>query len=208
MLLSSPSDGMQGFQWSTCGDAALTNFSIIATILSMVLGLSVTRLLLGLVTIFRIRRTSRLDWVPLVWSFVLFETQLEYWWAINQLPSVKSAFTFPEFIFLVLLTLMLFLSAALLLPSRSEDEQDGLRLYFERDGRFALISYSAFLALGFFVNIFFLKQSAESEWAYLDIILMILPITAFLAKPRKVYATLTLLYLPLSVFDTFLSLAT
>ncbi|PZM14850.1 hypothetical protein CPY51_09110 [Rhizobium tubonense] len=37
------------------------------------------------------------------------------WWVINQLPSLEPAFTFPEFIFLVLLTLMLFLSAALLL---------------------------------------------------------------------------------------------
>lgn len=188
-------------------DEALSSFPIIATILSMVLGLSVTRLLLGIVTVFRIRRTAPMDWVPLVWVFVLFQTQLEYWWAINQLPSVKPTFTFPEFIFLVLLTLTLFISAALLLPSRSEDEREGLRAYFEQDGRYALLSYSAFLALGFVVNVFFMKSSVASEWAYVDVILIILPIAAFLAKSRKSYAIITLAYLPLSIFDTFLSIS-
>lgn len=186
----------------------MSSFPIIATILSMVLGLSVTRLLLGLVTVFRIRRTSPVDWVPLVWAFVLFETQLEYWWAINQLPVLKPTFTFPEFIFLVLITLMLFLSAALLLPSRSEDEQDGLRLYFERDGRYGLLSYSSFLLLGFAVNVIFMQSPIASGWAYIDVIMMILPVIAFFAMSRKVYATITLVYLPLSIFDTFLSLAT
>jgi len=173
----------------------------------MVLGLSVTRLLLGLVTVFRIRRTSPIDWVPLIWAIVFFETQLEYWWAINQLPSVKPTFTFQEFIFLVLLTLTLFLSAALLLPSRSEDEQEGLRIYFEQDGRYSLLSYSAFLALGFAANVFLLKSPVASEWAYIDIILIILPIAAFFAKSRTVYAAITLSYLPLSIYDTVLSVS-
>ncbi|MDI7863496.1 hypothetical protein MRS76_16190 [Rhizobiaceae bacterium n13] len=185
----------------------MSSFPIIATILSMVLGLSVTRLLLGLVTVFRIRRASPIDWVPLVWALVLFETQLEFWWAINQLPSIKPTFNFQEFIFLVLLTLMLFLSAALLLPSRSEDEQEGLRIYFEQDGRYSLLSYSAFLVLGFAVNVFFMKSPVASEWAYIDIILFILPVAAFFARSRTLYAAISLGYLPLTIFDTFLSLS-
>lgn len=103
----------------------MTDFGRIVTVLSMVLGLGVTRLLLGLVTVFRIRRESPLDWVPLAWAAILFAIQLQYWWAITLLPSVKPTFSFPDFIFLVLLTLMLFLSAALMLPSRSEDEKTG-----------------------------------------------------------------------------------
>lgn len=173
----------------------------------MILGLSVTRLLLGLVTVFRIRRTSPIDWVPLVWAVVLFETQLEYWWAINQLPSLRTTYTFEEFIFLVLLTLTLFLSAALLLPSRNEDELNGLRVYFEQDGRYSLLSYSAFLTLGFVANIFFMKSPMASEWAYIDIVMIVLPIMAFFSKSRAIYAAITLGYLPLSIFDTFLSLS-
>lgn len=41
----------------------MSNFPIIATVLSMVLGLSVTRLLLGVLTVFWIRRAAAPDWV-------------------------------------------------------------------------------------------------------------------------------------------------
>ena len=184
----------------------MSNFSIIAGVLSMVLGLSVTRLLLGLVTVFRIRHTCHVDWVPLVWALLLFATQLEYWWVINQLPLVKSAFTFQEFIFLVMLTLMLFISAALLLPSRTEDEEGGLRQYFERDGRYALLSYSGFLALGFIANVFFLNHPVAGSWAYMDLIMMTVPVLACFSRKRRTYMALTLFYVPLSIFDIALSL--
>ena len=49
----------------------MSNFPIIATALAMVLGLSVTRLLLGFATVFRIRHKAAMDWVPLAWAGVL-----------------------------------------------------------------------------------------------------------------------------------------
>jgi len=173
----------------------------------MVLGLSVTRLLTGFVTIFRIRRTSPMDWVPLAWSGILFIMQLQYWWAINQLSSLRQTFHFGEFIFLVLTTLMLFLTAALLLPSRCEDEAQGLRVYFEQDGRFALISLTAFLLFGLVVNVFGFKSPIESAWAFTDIPMIILPALAFFLRERKYYATITAIYLPLCALDVWISLA-
>lgn len=91
----------------------MDTFHVVMTVLSMVLGLSVTRQLLGLVTVFRIRRQSRTDWVPLIWSLSLFLTQLEYWWALNELPLTRPDYSFIDFVSLVTLTLMLFLAAAL-----------------------------------------------------------------------------------------------
>lgn len=184
----------------------MNSFPIVATVLSMILGLSVTRLLLGLVTIFRIRRTSKLDWVPLAWSAVLFTVQLEFWWAINQLPSLKETYQFGEFAFLVLLTLTLFLTAALLLPSRPEDEAQGLRAYFEQDGRYALLAFTAYLVLGFVLNVHFFQASALSEWSFTDIPMIILPVLAFWARSRRIYASITAIYLPLTAFDTWVSL--
>ncbi|WP_166219372.1 hypothetical protein [Pseudomonas atagonensis] len=56
----------------------MSNFPIVATILSMILGLSVTRLLLGALTVFRIRRAAAPDWVALLWAVMLFATQLDF----------------------------------------------------------------------------------------------------------------------------------
>jgi len=184
----------------------LTNFPIVATVLSMVLGLSVTRLLLGLVTIFRIRRTSPADWVSLVWAGILFTMQLEFWWAINQLPSLRPTFSFLEFVFLVLLTMMLFLSAALLLPSRSEDEQICLRKYYEMDGRYALLTLSSYLFLGFVANFIFFKEPLTSVASIADLPMIVMPLIAFFARRRRIYAAIALAYVPLAAIDTFIVL--
>ena len=185
----------------------MSNFPIVATVLSMILGLSVTRLLLGALTVFRIRRAAAPDWVALVWAVMLFVTQLDFWWAVNSLPQVKGTFSFLEFLLLVLLALSLFVSAALMLPSRSEDEQHGLRIYFEQDGRYALLSLSAYLFLGMIVNIVLFKASPLALWGALDVVMIVLPVCAFLAKSRKAYTVITLIYVPVTVIDTAVSLA-
>jgi len=185
----------------------MSNFPIVATVLSMILGLSVTRLLLGALTVFRIRRAAAPDWVALVWAVMLFVTQLDFWWAVNSLPQVKDTFSFLEFLLLVLLALSLFVSAALMLPSRSEDEQHGLRIYFEQDGRYALLSLSAYLFLGMIVNIVLFKASPLALWGALDVVMIVLPVCAFLAKSRKAYSLITLIYVPITVIDTAISLA-
>ncbi len=142
----------------------MSNFPIVATVLAMILGLSVTRLLMGALTVFRIRRVAAPDWVALVWAVMLFTSQLDFWWAVNALPTIKATFSFAEFLLLVLLALSLFVSAALLLPSRSEDEQSGLRVYFEQDGRYALLSFSTYLVLGLIVNVLFFQVSPMALW--------------------------------------------
>ena len=184
----------------------MSNFPIVATVLSMLLGLSVTRLLLGALTVFRIRRTAASDWVALVWAVTLFTTQLDFWWAVNALPKVKESYSFPEFLLLVLLALSLFVSAALLLPSRSEDEQNGLRIYFEQDGRYALLSLSTYLFLGFIVNVLLFKASPISLWAAFDAVMIALPACAFFAKSRKWYSFIALVYVPLNAIDLAISL--
>ncbi|WP_149086418.1 hypothetical protein [Pseudomonas prosekii] len=186
----------------------MSNFTIVATVLSMILGLSVTRLLLGALTVFRIRRVAAPDWVALVWAVMLFTTQLDFWWAVNSLPAVKSTFSFAEFIVLVLLALSLFISSALLLPSRSEDEQNGLRIYFEQDGRYALLSLSTYLTIGLVVNVLFFKASPIALWGALDVVMIILPVCAFMARSRKAYSTITLIYVPVNLLDIIVSLTT
>ncbi len=183
------------------------NFPILVTVLSMVLGLSITRILLGVMTVFRIRRTAPPDWVALAWAFTIFLFQLEFWWALNDLPTFKKDFSFVEFLLLVSLTLSLFSAAALILPSRSEDELYGLQVYFEQDGRFALLAICTYLGLGSVTNILFFNASPFQLWAVLDMVMFTLPLAVFFARPRRLYAALTLIYLPLSVIDTTISLS-
>ncbi|MPS34415.1 MAG: hypothetical protein E2593_03810, partial [Stenotrophomonas sp.] len=137
----------------------------------------------------------------------IFLFQLEFWWALNDLPTFKKDFSFVEFLLLVSLTLSLFSAAALILPSRSEDELYGLQVYFEQDGRFALLAICTYLGLGSVTNILFFNASPFQLWAVLDMVMFTLPLAVFFARPRRLYAPLTLIYLPLSVIDTTISLS-
>ncbi|WAC00685.1 hypothetical protein OSW16_15675 [Pseudomonas putida] len=184
----------------------MSNFPIVATVLSMILGLSVTRLLLGALTVFRIRRSAAPDWVALVWAVMLFTTQMDFWWAVNALPQVRATFSFQEFLLLVLLALSLFVSSALMLPSRSEDEVGGLRLYFEQDGRYALLFLSGFYLLGFIVNMLLFGASPLALWGAFDVMMIVIPLCVFAARSRKAYSLLTVAYVPINIADLVISL--
>ncbi|GLH33024.1 MULTISPECIES: hypothetical protein [Pseudomonas] len=184
----------------------MSNFPIVATVLSMILGLSVTRLLLGALTVFRIRRSAAPDWVALVWAVMLFTTQMDFWWAVNTLPQIRATFSFQEFLLLVLLALSLFVSSALMLPSRSEDELEGLRVYFEQDGRYALLFLSGYYLLGFIVNVLLFGVSPMALWGAFDVIMIVIPLCVFAARSRKAYALLTVAFVPINIADLVISL--
>ncbi|WP_354044155.1 hypothetical protein [Devosia sp. UYZn731] len=175
------------------------------TVLSMVLGLGVTRLLLGVVTVFRIRNKAAVDWLPLGWAVCLFMQQLEYWWAINQLPMIKSTFSFTDFVSLVILTMTLFVASALLLPSRTEDEAVDLRSYFETEGRYGLLAMSVFSLLAFLTNVFFFNAAPFAPWSVLDASLIVLPAIAFFAGPRRLQVGMFCIYLPVLALDIWIS---
>ena len=174
----------------------------------MVLGLGVTRLLIGVITVFRTRRNAQVDWLPLAWTACLFLIQLEFWWAINQLPMTRSTYSFPDFVSLVVLTLSLFVASALILPNRPEDESLGLRGYFETEGKFALLAIAAFGVCGFLANLYFFEAPLVSLWALLDVPVILLPVLGFFAKHRSLQVATVSLYLPLLALDVWVSLAT
>jgi nicotinamide riboside transporter PnuC len=51
------------------------------------------------------------------------------------------------------------------------------------------------------------KASPLALWGALDVVMIVLPVCAFLAKSRKAYTVITLIYVPITVIDTVVSLA-
>ncbi|MDT3313577.1 hypothetical protein QZR14_19630 [Pseudomonas sp. rhizo66] len=80
-------------------------------------------------------------------------------------------------------------------------------MYFEQDWRYALLSLSMYLGLGLIVNVTLFQASPVALWWLLDVIMIVLPIGAFVARSRKAYAGITLIYVPINVIDMLISLA-
>jgi len=112
----------------------LDSFRWIAVTLSLILGFGVTRLLSAVVAIFRSRKDAELDWIPLVWAGCVFFWQIQYWWAIIELPRLIETWYLGQFMILLGLALLLFVTAALVLPPSGLDKGEKLSDTWARDG--------------------------------------------------------------------------
>lgn len=174
-------------------------FRLISVALSIVLGLGITRLLGASVAVFRMRRHVAIDWLPLAWAFCIFVWQLQFWWAIIELPRVVGTWSLAEFLFLLALPLLLFLAAALVLPPAELPAGSDLGEAFASDGRWALGPLGAYFLVANVANTLFWGLPLASPAAVLNAALAALPL-GFLAAPgRRTRVAITAAYVVLTL---------
>jgi hypothetical protein len=178
----------------------------VSVTLALLVGLSMTRLLSGLVAVFRARQRVEMDWVSITWAAVLILVLLEVWTALNGLATITPRFSFGEYLALGGFMMLLYAAAALILPPGEIGAGESLRTYFRDEGRYALPMLSLFLAAGAAVNATLFGQSLASLWFALDVPMIALPTVAFLARGRRTLALATGVYIPLVVADTVVSI--
>ncbi len=109
---------------------ALELFGHVRIVMGMVIGLGVTRLLLGVSGLVQHARRARLSLIHLLWALsILIELVLFWWWEFD-LRDLQS-WSFGTFAFLIGYSITLFLLAALLFPDKMDD-YDGYGDFFFR----------------------------------------------------------------------------
>jgi hypothetical protein len=99
----------------------------------------------------------------------------------------------------VLLTILLYLSASLVLPMAGMDPSTPLRDLFERDGRWALVALSAYHGAAMLADWLLWGILPISLWGGLLVLLALLPLVVVRSRSRRVRAAVTILYVPLSM---------
>ena len=103
-------------------------FIHVRIVMGMVVGLGITRLLMGVAGLVQHPRRAKLSAIHLLWALsVLIELALFWWWEfeLRSLPR----WSFGVFAFLVSYSVTLFMLAALLFPDKI-DEYDGYEDFF------------------------------------------------------------------------------
>jgi hypothetical protein len=100
----------------------------VRVLISIILGLSVTRLLGGVAQFMRQSDHHRLSWIHLGWVAWVFFNVIAFWWWEFRLSQVTH-WTFALYLFVIAYASMFFLQAALLFPSDIEG-YDGYGDYF------------------------------------------------------------------------------
>lgn len=155
-------------------------WTTVSVTMSFLIGMALTRLLSGLVAVFRARTRAELDWVPVAWAAAMILALLEAWVALNSLPALIQAFNVGHFFSLAGLMLVLFAAAALLMPPGEIGAGESMKAFFIGEGRFALPLLSAYNVAATVANlILFGAEPAPAAWWALDLPLIALPALAF-----------------------------
>ena len=166
----------------------------------MILGLGVARLLTNAVGVFTSRTRVRIDWVPLAWAASIFVMQIQFWWAIIELSARTGGWTIGHFLLLLSLPLVLFVAAALVLPSEESPEDKRLMDWFDRDGRWALPVISAYYVTAILANWLLFNDPPASFQDGEEIVLAALPVAYILTATRRWRALITIVFFALNLW--------
>lgn len=106
-------------------------FSYLSVLISIILGLAVTQVLQGFRGLMLARSRVRAYWPALVWAVLVLVIAAEEWWSMYGLRvRPTSSWTFPDFAFVLLQTVPVYLLAGLVLPDVDGDRDVDLRDHY------------------------------------------------------------------------------
>jgi hypothetical protein len=104
----------------------MDDFAHLSVLISIVLGLGITNLLMGLARIVQMRGRVKVFWPTLVWALTLLVIHVQTWWTMYGLTMVER-WTFLAFAITLMQPILLFFLSALVLPDFDRDEALDLR---------------------------------------------------------------------------------
>lgn len=107
----------------------MDDFAHLSVLISIVLGLGITNLLMGLARIVQMRGRVRVFWPALVWALTLLVIHVQTWWSMFGLRNVET-WTFVAFSLTLTQPILLFFLSALVLPDFDRDEALDLRVNY------------------------------------------------------------------------------
>lgn len=132
----------------------MDEFGYLSVILSIILGLSVTQLLQGLSQVINARDRVRIYWPAIGWTLLLLIIDVQAWWAMFGYRN-RHEWTFPQFAILLLETIVLYLLAALALPTAFGEAVVDLRANYFRHASWFFGSFVAVLVVSLSKDVVF-----------------------------------------------------
>jgi len=112
----------------------MSAFEYLAVLISIVLGLGITNLLIGLAAMVRQRARLKMYWPLLLWMVILFLVHVQTWWAMFELREI-SHWTFVGFLAVLMQPVVLFLASAVLVPDLPAEGVIDLRETYFRESQ-------------------------------------------------------------------------
>ena len=112
----------------------MDEFNYLSVLVSIILGLGITQLLTGIGRLLQNRDRVKLYWPTIASVLILLVVHVLVWWTLFELRA-ESEWTFPGFLAVLLLPILLYLLSALALPDFGDAVADDLRQHYYANSR-------------------------------------------------------------------------
>jgi hypothetical protein len=107
----------------------LDEFNYLSVLVSIILGLGITQLLTGVGRLLQNRARVRIYWPTIGWIVLQLLVHIQVWWSMFELRD-QVGWTFPGFLSVLLVPVVLYLMSALTLPDFGDAIRDDLREHY------------------------------------------------------------------------------
>lgn len=184
-------------------------FSYLGVLISVILGLALTHLLVGLSKMIQLRKSVKVYWVQLIWVTNVILYVLALWWGMFWWNKLQ-VWPIEEFLFIMAYSIVIFMLASLLFPWDFEAGLDCEQYFFANKSWFfgtyliaTLLDIPETLQKG----VSHLRDVPSQYFVFIPVSLAIL-ITGLISPTRRVHAVLGVAWLILILaYLAFTSLA-
>ena len=167
----------------------MTQFEFIAIVISVILGLSIAKLVSGIADSIRAIKSRSFYWIHGVWIINILILVAGFWWG-SYGWSLKEDWNFLNFLLILLFTINLYLLSDFLIPKESISEVD-IKAYFSENRKM----FFGILIFTLVVDIFETSLLASTgirnfpkEYPYVILLLIVLSFIGFLSSKSKIQA--------------------
>jgi hypothetical protein len=167
-------------------------FSYLSVLLSIILGLAVTQVLQGYRALILSRARVRFYWLPLLWSGLILLLVVQHWWASFGLAQ-RTEWSFADFLVTLVLTALIYMMAAIVLPDVPGDRPLDLQDHYWRERRALYGLFVAAVAWSVLREWQLERQLPERENLLFHGLFIAVGVIGLLIRRERVHQLLTLL---------------
>lgn len=186
----------------------MNKFEYVAILFSIILGLGLVHLLMGVTSAIQHRKTIKFYWGHVIWVIVIFQYLLSVWWGLFSWGQLQE-WQFSIFLFLVIYSVSVYFLPALIMPIKVEDHFD-FRDYYTQNknwffgmmlaaGALDLIDTWSKMALG--------VRAIPDAYLIYSSVLLILILMSLFTKNIKYSAFVGIIWIIIDLYFNIIELA-
>lgn len=160
--------------------SAISAFEYITILVSIILGLGITKILSSLAELVYDFKQVRFYWVHSIWVVLILYIHVQEWFILYELKEYPS-WKLQVFFFILLYPITLFLAASMLFPVFDKNEEKDLKKFFNGNYKPLYFLFIVCIVLSLIFNVWLLEVTLNRQ----IFLMVLLLITSILLSQKK-----------------------